>query len=82
MLTADRKAPMLWTHERYPFLRTKIVELAPTTHRTQKGCSPSAGLATRQIPGVKTFRKGQYAGSGSCPSGRGSDIRVKVVRAA
>lgn len=68
-----------WTEIQRQAPDANVKVLAPTTFRTQKGCSPKAGLHTREIPSVKTFRKGQYAGSGSCPSGRGSDIRVKTV---
>lgn len=69
---------MHWIHERYPILKAKIVELHPTSHRTQKGCGGS-GMNTRQIKGVKTFRKGQYDGSGLCPSGRGSTLEVRAA---
>lgn len=76
----SERSHMPWVHERYPFLMAKIVELAPTSHRTQKGCGGDL-LHTRQIKSVKTFRKGQYGHSGMCPSGRGSSISVKRVAA-
>lgn len=75
----SQKGPqMLWQHERYPILRVSTKEFRPTTFRTQKGCGDS--MRERQIPGVKTLRRGQYDRSGLAPAGRGMvDPTVKVV---